>query len=164
MRSMRTQVGRLTLVALFQPLLATPVQASIFEGETLDMAANVLAWVVLIVVPVVAISVFWLLHILPEKIAERKNHPQADAIKTLCLLSLFFGGLLWPIAWLWAYSKPVLYKLAYGTDKVVHGEEHPAHPAPEESSKAELEDLRKRNAELQRKLAVVRSAAEGGVA
>ena len=29
-------------------------------------------------------------------------------IRTLCLLSLVFGGLLWPIAWLWAYTKPVL--------------------------------------------------------
>jgi hypothetical protein len=31
-------------------------------------------------------------------------------------LSLFFGGLLWPLAWLWAYTKPVLHKMAYGTD------------------------------------------------
>jgi len=35
----------------------------------------------------------------------------------LCLLSLVFGGLLWPIAWLWAYVKPVTYQLAYGTEK-----------------------------------------------
>ena len=35
----------------------------------------------------------------------------------LCLLSLVFGGMLWPFAWLWAYSKPVLHKLAYGRDK-----------------------------------------------
>jgi hypothetical protein len=35
----------------------------------------------------------------------------------LCLLSLVFGGLLWPLAWLWAYVKPVTYKLAYGTEK-----------------------------------------------
>ena len=35
----------------------------------------------------------------------------------LCLLSLVFGGLLWPIAWLWAYVKPVTYKMAYGTEK-----------------------------------------------
>jgi hypothetical protein len=28
-----------------------------------------------------------------------------------------FGGMLWPLAWLWAFSKPVLYKMAYGTDK-----------------------------------------------
>ncbi len=33
------------------------------------------------------------------------------------MLSLVFGGLLWPLAWLWAYSKPVFYKMAYGTDK-----------------------------------------------
>ena len=28
----------------------------------------------------------------------------------LCLLSLVFGGLLWPIAWLWAYTRPVGYQ------------------------------------------------------
>jgi len=82
-----------------------------------DSAADVIAVIVLIVVPVVAIGVFWLVHILPEKIAEQRHHPQKEAIKTLCLLSLVFGGLLWPIAWLWAYSKPVLHKLAYGRDK-----------------------------------------------
>ncbi len=60
---------------------------------------------------------FWLVHILPEKIAHKRHHPQKDAIQTLCLLSLVFGGLLWPIAWLWAYTKPVSYRLAYGTDK-----------------------------------------------
>jgi hypothetical protein len=31
-----------------------------------------------------------------------------------------FGGLLWPLAWLWAYSKPVFYKMAYGTDTLPH--------------------------------------------
>jgi hypothetical protein len=61
--------------------------------------------------------VFWLVHILPEKIAEKRHHPQKDAITTLCLLSLVFGGMLWPIAWLWAYTRPVGYRMAYGTDK-----------------------------------------------
>ena len=90
-------------------LAAAPAHASLFSGETLDPVANVLAWVVLFIAPVIAITVFWLVHILPEKIAEKRQHPQANAIKTLCLLSLFFGGMLWPLAWLWAYSKPVLY-------------------------------------------------------
>lgn len=108
-----------------------------------------------------AIGVFWLLHILPEKIAERKHHPQADAIKTLCLLSLFFGGLLWPLAWLWAYSKPVLYKMAYGTDKVVHGN-HVTHETDEDEA-AELERLRRRLSELEGKLAST-PAAKGGAA
>lgn len=82
-----------------------------------DSAANVLAIVILIIVPIGGIALFWIVHILPEKIAERRHHPQSDAIKVLCLLSLVFGGMLWPIAWLWAYSKPVLHQLAYGRDK-----------------------------------------------
>ncbi len=77
----------------------------------------------LFVVPVVLIVLFWLVHILPEQIAHKRHHPQFEAIRTLCLLSLVFGGLLWPLAWIWAYSKPVIHKLAYGTDKVAHGEE-----------------------------------------
>lgn len=112
-------------------LLAAPVaQASMFKGEALDKAADVLTWVVIVIVPIIGISVFWLVHILPEKIAEKKGHPQAQAIKALCLLSLVFGGLLWPIAWLWAYTKPVMYKLAYGVDRVDHHAEAKQAEAP----------------------------------
>ena len=31
-----------------------------------------------------------------------------------------FGGLLWPVAWLWAFTRPVGYKMAFGTDKHEH--------------------------------------------
>ena len=103
----------IVLAALFASATA---HASMFKGEALDKAANVISWVVLILAPIVGIVVFWLVHILPEKIAEKRKHPQAKAIQTLCLLSLVFGGMLWPLAWLWAYTKPVLYKMAYGTD------------------------------------------------
>ena len=92
-------------------------EAAFLHGETLDAAANVLAWVVLFLVPIIGIVVFWIVHVMPEKIAHKRHHPQTKAIQTLCLLSLVFGGLLWPIAWLWAYTKPVAHKLAYGTDK-----------------------------------------------
>jgi hypothetical protein len=94
-----------------------PARASFLSGEALDTAADVMAWVVLVIVPVVVIVVFWMVHVLPEKIAHKRHHPQTQAIQTLCLLSLVFGGLLWPIAWLWAYTRPVGYKAAYGTDK-----------------------------------------------
>jgi hypothetical protein len=90
------------------------------SGEVVDTVADYLAIFVLVFVPALLIYLFWMVHILPEKIAERRGHPQADAIKTLCLLSLVFGGLLWPLAWLWAYTKPVLHKIAYGTDRVEH--------------------------------------------
>jgi CBS domain containing-hemolysin-like protein len=96
--------------------------ASFLSGETLDMAADWLAIFVIVLVPVVAIVVFWMVHVLPERFAEKRHHPQAQAIQVLCLLSLVFGGLLWPIAWLWAFTRPVTYKMAYGTDK--HEEWH----------------------------------------
>jgi hypothetical protein len=88
-----------------------------FQGETLDSVAMGLAWFIVFVMPVVGIVVFWKLHILPEKIAHKRHHPQKDAIQVLCLLSLVFGGLLWPIAWLWAYTRPTGSYMAYGTEK-----------------------------------------------
>jgi hypothetical protein len=91
--------------------------ASFLSPETEDQLATILALFILFVVPIVLIVLFWLVHVLPEKIAHKRHHPQFEAIRTLCLLSLVFGGLLWPLAWLWAYSKPVMYKMAYGTDK-----------------------------------------------
>jgi CBS domain containing-hemolysin-like protein len=98
-------------------LAASGADAAFLSGEALDTAADWLAIIVLIIVPVAAIVVFWLVHILPEKIAEQRHHPQKDSIKVLCLLSLVFGGMLWPIAWLWAYTRPVLFKAAYGVEK-----------------------------------------------
>jgi CBS domain containing-hemolysin-like protein len=135
--------------------LSQPARASILHGETLDSVANVLSWIVLVIAPIVAIVVFLLIHILPEKIAEKRRHPQTKAIQCLCLLSLAFGGLLWPLAWLWAYSKPVFHKLAYGTDVEPHAEEpqpevQPRAPAKEETE--EVKQLRKRVAELETKL------------
>ena len=106
--------GALAALAL---LAALPAHASLFSGDALDAVANGIAWVVILVVPAIGIAVFWIVHVMPEKIAHKRHHPQVDAIHTLCLLSLVFGGLLWPIAWLWAYTKPTAYRLAYGTDK-----------------------------------------------
>ena len=143
-------------VALTGMLASTAAQASLFQGETLDAVANGISWVVLILVPVVVLVVFWLVHILPEKIAEQRKHPQAKAIQVLCLLSLVFGGMLWPLAWLWAYSKPVLYKMAYGTDVAEehHGEsaDAPAATAGPEAARGEIERLRAQLASLEARL------------
>ena len=89
-------------------MLPPDAHASLLSPELEDKLATVIALFVLFVVPVVLIVLFWMVHILPEKIAHQRHHPQFEAIRTLCLLSLVFGGLLWPIAWIWAYSKPVL--------------------------------------------------------
>jgi CBS domain containing-hemolysin-like protein len=98
-------------------LAALPAHASFLSGDALDTAANWLAWFVIIVMPLVAIGAFLYVHVLPEVIAERRHHPHKDSIKVLCILSLFFGGMLWPFAWLWAYTKPIGYRAIYGTEK-----------------------------------------------
>lgn len=104
-------------VASLAMAIASTARASFLPPELMDKAATGLAWFVIIVMPICGIVIFWLVHVLPEKIAHKRHHPQRDAIHTLCLLSLVFGGLLWPIAWLWAYTKPAAYRLAYGTEK-----------------------------------------------
>ena len=144
--SCRLSARRLVLfVALTFLALPSHAQASFLHGETLDTVANVIAWFAFIIVPPVLIGVFLLVHILPEKVAEKRRHPQLGAIKCLCLLSLCFGGLLWPIAWLWAYTKPVLHKMAYGTDV----DDSHEKPAGKKSAISELEQLRVRVAELE---------------
>jgi CBS domain containing-hemolysin-like protein len=137
-RAVRLSVVPLALALLLGvPQLAS---ASFLSPEAEDTLATVIALVVIFVVPVVLIVVFWLVHILPEQIAHKRHHPQFEAIRTLCLLSLVFGGLLWPIAWIWAYSKPVLHKMAYGTDKLHHGEDDEAegYVVDEEATVASL--------------------------
>ena len=142
---------RTAAAALLALVSAVPAHASFMQGETLAKAANVIAIVVLIVVPIVAIVVFWLVHVLPEKIAHKRHHPQQEAIQVLCLLSLVFGGLLWPLAWLWAYSKPVLYKMAYGTDKAG---DHSARPAATDGTEARVlrDDVARLRADLEKLL------------
>ena len=126
--------------------LAAPAaaHASLMSPELEDKVATYIAIFALTFVPVALIVVFWMVHVLPEKIAHKRHHPQLEAIKTLCLLSLVFGGLLWPIAWLWAYTKPVGYKLAYGTDK--HPDYFKEHGLPEPVSPTD--DIRQRLAAL----------------
>ena len=129
--------------------LAAPsrAHASLLHGDTLDTVANVIAWFAFIIVPPVLIVAFLAVHILPERMAEKRKHPQLPAIKTLCFLSLVFGGLLWPLAWLWAYTKPVLYKAAYGTD-VDESHGHGGDEAKKEEEN-EIGKLRARVGELE---------------
>jgi hypothetical protein len=144
-RASRTVIVGL-LVLAWSLLGPAEAHASLLPPELEDKLANFLALFVLFVVPVGGIVVFWLLHVMPEKIAHRRHHPQFEAIRTLCLLSLVFGGLLWPIAWLWAYTKPVGYKMAYGTDK------HPDYYADPTVDEAEaLNDLKERVGTLDRR-------------
>ena len=146
-RSRRAARQAVLLALMLSLLLPADARASLLSAEAEDTLAKYLALFVIFVVPVVLIALFWMVHILPEKIAHKRHHPQFEAIRTLCLLSLVFGGLLWPLAWLWAYSKPVIHKLAYGTDKVLPDEAY----AGETQAPRLGADLRERLARLEAK-------------
>jgi CBS domain containing-hemolysin-like protein len=156
-RSFDKTLLRLGLLAA--ALLPQSAHASLFHGETLDSIANGISWAVLVIAPVIGITVFWLVHILPEKIAHKRMHPQTRLIQCLCLMSLVFGGILWPLAWLLAYSKPVFHKLAYGTDideSLAHDahDDHGGHDHGEalKEEASEVEKLRARIAQLERQI------------
>jgi CBS domain containing-hemolysin-like protein len=123
-------LARIVAVLAGSLLLTSPARASFLSGDALATAADVMAIVVIVIVPIVVIVLFWLVHVLPEKIAHKRHHPQTEAIQVLCLMSLVFGGLLWPLAWLWAYTKPVFYRMAYGRDRVDEPLPAPVDTAP----------------------------------
>ena len=157
-RGVTTSFGRSTVSAVWRVaatvllllvLVPEEAHASFLSPEMEDKMATFLAIFILFIVPVVLIVLFWMVHILPEQIAHKRNHPQFEAIRTLCLLSLVFGGLLWPFAWIWAYSKPVLHKMAYGTDKL-HEDEHENKVEPAVAGGL---NLRQRTLGLQERLA-----------
>ena len=115
--------------------------ATAATGAFADTVADWMSVFILLVMPPAAIYLFWILHILPEKAAKRRNHPQKDAIHMLCLLSLVFGGLLWPIAMLWAYVKPMGMRVALVEAEHLHATVPPkvqaaVTPEPETDGKS----------------------------
>lgn len=162
-----------TTIGLAALMTALPSSAWAMAGME-EQIADVMVWVVVIVVPLAALFLFWKVHVLPEVIAEKNHHPQKHAIQVLCLLSLVFGGLLWPIAWLWAFTKPVTYKAAYGTDKhddffLKHEGEHSDKPidlaiVDDEMKmlKEKMDGLNKKRELILSKQSLNQSAAEEG--
>jgi hypothetical protein len=68
-------------------------------------AAVVGIWVILGMLPGVGIWV--ILGMLPGKIAGKRNHPQAEAINVCGWWGVITLGILLPLAFIWAYTKPI---------------------------------------------------------
>lgn len=71
------------------------------------MVLDILALVVLGVLIAFVIFLGVKLGPLPDNIAKKRGHPQADAIKVLGWIGVITLGLAWPIALVWAYTRPV---------------------------------------------------------
>ena len=66
-----------------------------------------IAFAVFALLFVAALVVIVIVGKMPGQIARKRGHPQADAITAAGWIGVATGGLLWPIALIWAFLKPV---------------------------------------------------------
>jgi hypothetical protein len=75
-------------------------------SNTIDVFDYV-AFAVFALLFVAALVAVVLIGKLPGQLARKRHHPQADAIAVAGWLGVATGGLVWPIALIWAFLKPV---------------------------------------------------------
>jgi len=64
---------------------------------------DIFAWIVLVVLAVSSLGVLCIMGWLPGHIARSRNHPYAQAVGVAGWITLLFGFVLWPVAFIWAY-------------------------------------------------------------
>ena len=64
---------------------------------------DIFAVIVLLVAVASAIGIFLILGVAPGYIARRRGHPWAQAVSVAGWVTLIFGLVLWPLAFIWAY-------------------------------------------------------------
>jgi heme/copper-type cytochrome/quinol oxidase subunit 1 len=114
--------------------------------DAFDIIAFVVFGVLLVAIVVIVVG----LGSLPGRIARSRGHPQAAAVNVASWLGLAAGGVLWPLALIWAFLKP---SSAVAPAEAVNQEPQPM-PAADPNSQlvqvqAQLDSLRARLRELQ---------------
>jgi|SRR6478735_8958199 hypothetical protein len=109
-----------------------------------DPFLNYFALGLLVFVVVVIFYGIIAIHDIPARIAETRHHPHADAIHAAGWVSLFTLHALWPFLWIWAMA----YRPKRGWGFSGAG-------AQSSISANELEDLRRRVADLEKNRANV---------
>ena len=103
-------------------------------------AASYFALFVLVFLFLVFVALIVWIGSLPKQIAEKRQHPQVDAINACSWIGLALGGIGWPIAFVWAF----LHAGPIGHETV------PTVTAP--AADAEVAKLKARIAELEAQL------------
>jgi Protein of unknown function (DUF3302) len=67
---------------------------------------DVFAFFVFAVLIFVGVIIVVSLGKLPGQLARKWNHPQTAAITAMSWIGIATGGLLWPIAFIWAFTTP----------------------------------------------------------
>ena len=89
------------------------------ESDEMDSSFGPLdafAFVVFAVLIFVGMIIVVSLGKLPGQLAQKWNHPQAAAINAMSWIGIATGGLLWPIAFIWAFTTPFGAKSAIKDD------------------------------------------------
>jgi hypothetical protein len=85
-------------------------------------ALDAFAFIVFAVLIFVGVIIVVNLGKLPGQLAHKWNHPQAGAINAMSWIGIATGGLLWPVAFIWAFTTPFGVKSAK-SDLQPHGVE-----------------------------------------
>lgn len=75
---------------------------------------DIIAFAVFAVLLAAGVVIVVTLGSLPGQIAHKRGHPQAAAITVAGWLGLVTGGILWPLALIWAFLRPVAAGPALG--------------------------------------------------
>src|SRR5262245_13604269 len=67
---------------------------------------DIIAFVVFAVLLIATVVIVVTLGSLPGQIAHKRGHPQAAAITVAGWLGLVAGGVIWPLALIWAFLRP----------------------------------------------------------
>src|SRR6266567_6637168 len=110
-----------------------------------DPFLNYFALGVLVFVVVVIFFGIIAIHDIPHTIAKSRDHPHQDAIHAGGWVSLFTLHALWPFLWIWAMA----YRPERGWGFSSHSAATGAGPT---AGSNELDDLRRRIAELENKV------------
>ena len=68
---------------------------------------DIFALIILIVLVGVIVVIWVLLGMMPGRIAQSRNHPQAEAVNMCGWWGALTLGILSPVAFIWAYMNPV---------------------------------------------------------
>jgi len=94
------------------------------------------AFVVFAVLIAVVVIAFVSLGQLPGRLAKKWGHPQASAVNVAGWIGLATGGLLWPLALIWAFITPSGLAASRAKDDLESGGV-PLQPAPSRKSSTE---------------------------
>jgi hypothetical protein len=95
------------------------------------------AFVVFAVLIFVGVIIVVSLGKLPGQLAHKWDHPQAGAINAMSWIGIATGGLLWPIAFIWAFTTP------FGTKSPVKEDRPPSSAAEPDAAATRVTALRK---------------------